>query len=421
MNLPFKPNISSRGKIKYIYLNTLLALYCLFSFQIKFSLGGLERYNKFISEENTEESENKLSEMCAFVADRSCQKCIDLAVCFWCGKRSENAVGQCYAIIDKKAKYECQGQQVYNKGTCSYKYAIQENEIKKKKILINLLNLFKKLHFLNSKKKEKEGNISKSITSFISENKKSEYHINTINTPLMNIQNFSRNSDIGDKIISNNVTSLPLNYHEIIFNNSSLSENFYTHHLQDCSHLNNNVCELSVCVWCEALRKCVLKSGFQQNECNPSLLTQNIVKEASMCRTKVSCKTCTEYEDCYWCDKTKLCHSFIDASLISNECSEKWFHRSCSNQSVILFFILPALGCLLMMGVGYVCVKHCYYQQLKPVEVKLEEQPMLFKEKNGRTIYQIAESEEEDEDEKSIAEKSGSIYQKLGKNYPSVW
>ena len=73
------------------------------------------------------------------------------------------------------------------------------------------------------------------------------------------------------------------------------------------------------------------------------------------------------------------------------------------------------------MGVGYTCVKNCYYQQLKPVEVKLEERPILFKEKNGRTIYQIAESEEEDEDERSLAEKSGSMYQKHGKNHPSVW
>ena len=71
----------------------------------------------------------------------------------------------------------------------------------------------------------------------------------------------------------------------------------------------------------------------------------------------------------------------------------------------------------------YMCARKCYYFQLKPVEVKLEERPILFKKKNGRTVYQITESEEEDEEELFRNGKDAYTPSKVGlaPNNPAVW
>jgi hypothetical protein len=57
------------------------------------------------------------------------------------------------------------------------------------------------------------------------------------------------------------------------------------------------------------------------------------------------------------------------------------------------------------------------------VEVKLEERPILFKKKNGRTVYQITESEEEDEEELFRNGQDAYTPNKVGlaPNNPAVW
>ena len=205
-----------------------------------------------------------------------------LAACFWCGRSRKNSNGECYALIDQKAVYECQGQHVYKDGFCNYNdisETFNYSEMKEKGILLNLLNLLKKLHSLsNNSNKEKLNELVKlnfskpSMKSFVSE-AKSENHLTQVNSKssVDEQKNFSTTVIMENKTISVNITSLLKSNNELTYKNSTT--NLYVHHSQECSHSENYLCESSICVWCDILKRCINKIEFKRSECDPSFFT----------------------------------------------------------------------------------------------------------------------------------------------------
>ena len=142
-----------------------------------------------------------------------------------------------------------------------------------------------------------------------------------------------------------------------------------------------------------------------------------------ICPARGSCETCVADVTCYWCQHTSSCYRYPGESYVGRECKGTLHHRRCNQEIPVYVIALCIILVTFFVSVGYICVRKCYYFQLKPVEVKLEERPILFKQKNGRTVYQITESEEEDEEEFSRIGKDSYTPSKVGAapNNPAVW
>ena len=136
-----------------------------------------------------------------------------------------------------------------------------------------------------------------------------------------------------------------------------------------------------------------------------------------------TCDTCVSDATCFWCQQSSACQRFPGKSYTSTTCEGAYHHRRCGEELPVYMIALCIVFITCFISLGYVCVRKCYYIQLKPFEVKLEERPILFKQKNGRTVYQITESEEEDEEEILRSGKDSYTPSKVGAapNNPAIW
>lgn len=151
------------------------------------------------------------------------------------------------------------------------------------------------------------------------------------------------------------------------------------------------------------------------------------MKELDVCQKRSNCEECVSRSNCYWCDtaesSSSSCSLYPGKSYVKAECKGNIKHKTCSQEIPVFIFALCIILVTFFLSVGYLCARKCYYFQRKPVEVKLEERPILFKQKNGRTVYQITESEEDEEEKLFQVGKDSYTRNKVGAapNNPAVW
>jgi len=157
------------------------------------------------------------------------------------------------------------------------------------------------------------------------------------------------------------------------------------------------------------------------NYTSKPLTVARLKSRFSSCEQRQGCKQCVLDASCFYCSQTHTCHFYAGQESYTDSCLAGNARRfSCSNKWHMFMVVVPICVVVLFMGAAYACVKNCYYHQRNPVKINLdEEKPILFKTKNGRTIYQITESEDEFEEEQAV--KSGSEYQQNGKTDPIMW
>jgi len=394
---------------------------------------------------NFEISEDKVTEVCSYLAD-TCFKCVKLKSCFWCPD-SNDSNGECLANYNSLSRYKCMSNQVYklNGNDCMIENKKRNSETNTKgetELLVKLLALLKRLHSLKNDDATDNEDITTTTETTSTALIKSSVLLkttvlpntyvlpNTTVLPKTTMKSFVSHSIVPKKeylnktmfispttttpthqvenILTNKTISLPQNGSATI---KSTQDTHVNTTVKTIVHLSSNIIHKSNCLLLVKKKDCLQKNSCSWNDgkCffTPSR-TKNFHFAGSngYCVRKTSCNDCVSNPKCYWCEKSKTCHSYTAAESIPKKCKNMWYQGSCSYKTTIFLVVIPAISVLIFLSIAYVCVKNCYYHQLKPVEVKLEERPILFKEKNGRTVYQITESEDDEDDRKFATEKS---------------
>jgi len=420
---------------------------------------------------------SKMSRVCMFVAE-TCGKCTQLKSCFWCADDG-TGVGRCYAEADSVARGKCVGKVsgYWQKTRCSESHVVVRNdENTERSVLVKLLLLLRKLRdsgnsdLLDNKLLSKSTTLNEDNAEVVippQPFKSIEYTpatttttttITTITTDLIHASTSTHRDLSSSRSPSKerpgiSTTLSPLNNNDTTSNllnklpnrtasfmkNVSYASNLTSHLalMNDTSkHLNNShaagryhapclgmsrsTClRHPVCSWCRENDTCcrwrpknVKTKGAYSGHSN------------AVCPKASSCEECLSSDHrCYWCSAGSLCQTYPGESYVHLECSGKVSYKTCAQDVPVYVFALCIILVTFFLTVGYMCARKCYYFQLKPVEVKLEERPILFKKKNGRTVYQITESEEEDEEELFRNGKDAYTPSKVGlaPNNPAVW
>jgi len=438
--------------MKYVWLVQIVVV---FLFKID-TIWPLQEESNIFDDNEYDFPLSKMSKVCSFLAE-SCGKCTELRACFWCSD-SISGPGNCYARSDMSARHRCIGKVIsYWKKPCNdinkNLYSSVDSE---RSVLIKLLLLLRKLRDSSSQNNKQNKKLwHKNEISEIPgtslpihfrnmgdmSNKELKKKIGILtNTSYISSQNTVHNlSSIVNQI---NFTTFIKNNTDTNSFNSTKNDTIKFHKLAAINitnvnkHKDNKTLRCSVngsdsctrkhyCSWCENKTCCASDEISKTDKIIQTTPVQVRIKQNETtisCTDRQSCNTCVEDISCYWCGETATCRKFPGNSYVSEECKGV-SHKTCSQQIPIYAIAIWIMLITFFVSVGYICVRKCYYFQLKPVEVKLEERPILFKQKNGRTVYQITESEEEDEELMSRSGKDSYTPSKVGAapNNPAVW
>lgn len=400
---------------------------------------------------------SKMSKVCTFLAE-SCGKCTELKACFWCGE-SVTGSGSCFARSDLVARQRCIGKVVsYWKRPCrEINQNFYSTEDTERSVLVKLLLLLRKLRDSQNTSNNKKawhknviprlqgtsppisfnnlGDMSNKdlhdrigFLTNLSAYNTMQNTVHNISAMVNGMQNFTVLADKDNRNVSlnstaqQNATESPQSYKL----NSTIISSHKNNATIFCSLNNQTSCIRKMfCSWCSNNSCC---ASFKESGSNGIVLVtsekyQGKNETSAVCSDMEGCETCVADISCYWCQETSSCRKYPGKSYVAAECKGSLYHRTCNQQIPVYAIAIWIMLVTFFVSVGYICIRKCYYFQHKPVEVKLEERPILFKQKNGRTVYQITESEEEDEELLSRTGKDSYTPSKVGAapNNPAVW
>jgi len=402
---------------------------------------------------------SKMSRVCMFVAE-TCGKCTQLKSCFWCANDGAGE-GRCYANSDSVAKDKCVGKvyAYWQKVPClESEYLVRDGNTERS-VLMKLLLLLRKLR--NS------GNTDLFVqeipdmfkTEVLNEDIASEAQMGHPLKPTQGIRtstnffptslafneihnhtyNASARSHIyGSTTVSSTSSTLKSYTNSSRTNNGSFRNTsaFTSGHITrpvtvnsairlyhaPCYGMTRPSClREAICSWCRGNTTCC---RWRPRNIKKKAMPTTSGHNDMVCPKVSSCQACISRNDkCYWCSAGSMCQLYPGESYVKMECDGQVSYKTCAQDIPVYIFALCIILVTLFLSFGYLCARKCYYFQLKPVEVKLEERPILFKKKNGRTVYQITESEEEEEEELFSNGKDAYTPNKVGlaPNNPAVW
>eukprot|EP00794_Sanderia_malayensis_P017516 gene17516-19266_t len=121
------------------------------------------------------------------------------------------------------------------------------------------------------------------------------------------------------------------------------------------------------CSWCNILNKCLgrTKEDFEYCTRNDKRSqAESSYDPNDECLAQSDCKSCTGKGKCYWCEKTKSCHTYPFFGFIPHNCpANMWYYKECDRM----------------------------------LKVQLFEKPELFEKRKGKKVYFVGGDDEDDE------------------------
>ena len=109
------------------------------------------------------------------------------------------------------------------------------------------------------------------------------------------------------------------------------------------------------------------------------------------------CSSCTKGGKCYWCEKTKSCHTYPFFGFVPHNCpANQWYYKECDVQLAIFIILFPLIIILIALVVFYFCLRYCYYRK-RVLKVPLFEKTGLYEKKQGKKVYFMGADDEDEE------------------------